>query len=330
MISASYTGLYASHVNVTRNLSALPSQYWSSGLVRDNALTTNLNQNVPNPFYIKNFSALQSSDSLVYQAMAGQPFFTSPTIRKSQLLQPFPQMNGLNQILDPIGEAKAHSFVAAFQRRMSSGFMITFSYQALWERDRDFFYNPFDPLPSWELSNNGAPQRVVGTLMYELPFGRAKPLLKKRIGNALLGGWQVVLTYEAEPGPYVNFGNVFYYGSDLSSITTGPRTLSHWFNTTGFETNPALAPSPFNLRTFPQRVPGLHSNGLNFWTGNIQRNFRLFEGLDFQVRVDFINLLNHTQFSPPGSNPLASDFGQVTTNSATVSRFILFQGKFRF
>ena len=57
--------------------------------------------------------------------------------------------------------------------------MITFSYQALRERDRDFFYNPFDALPSWELSNNGAPQRVVGTLMYELPFGRAKPLLKK-------------------------------------------------------------------------------------------------------------------------------------------------------
>ena len=330
MVSASYTGLYASHVNVTRNLSALPAQYWSGGLVRDNALTTNLNQNVTNPFYIGNFSALQSSNPLIYQAMAGQPFFTSPIIRKSQLLLPFPQMNGLNQILNPIGAAKAHSFVASFQRRMSAGFLINFSYQALYERDRDFFYNPFDALPSWELSNNGAPQRVAGTLIYELPFGRAKPLLHKGIGNALLGGWQIALTYEAEPGPYVNFGNVFYYGTNLGNINTGARTLDHWFNTAGFETNPSLAPSAFSLRTFPQRVPGLHANGLNFWTGNIQRNFRLFEGLDFQVRVDFINLLNHTQFSPPGSNPLASDFGQVTTNSATVKRFVLFQGKFRF
>ena len=91
------------------------------GLLRDNALTTNLNQNVPNPFSIRNFSALQSSNPLVYQAMAGQPFFTSPTIRKSQLLRPFSQMNGLNQILTPIGETKAHSFLAVFQRHMSSG-----------------------------------------------------------------------------------------------------------------------------------------------------------------------------------------------------------------
>ena len=330
MVSASYTGLYANHVNVTRTLSALPAQYWSGGLVRDNAVTANLNQNVPNPFYISNFSALQSSNPLVYQAMVGQPFFTSPTIRKSQLLQPFPHMNGLNQILNPIGETKAHSFVAAFQRRMSGGFLFNFSYQALYGRDRDFFYNPFDTRPSWELSNGGAPQRVVGTMIYELPFGRAKPLLNKGIGNALLGGWQIALTYEAEPGPYVNFGNVFYYGNNLSNINTGDRSLDHWFNTADFETNPAKAPSAFSLRTFPQRVPGLHANGLNFWNGNIQRNFRLFEGLDFQVRVDFMNLLNHTQFSAPGSNPLASDFGQVTTNSATVKRFVLFQGKFRF
>ena len=83
-------------------------------------------------------------------------------------------------------------------------------------------------------------------------------------------------------------------------------------------------------RTFPTRVDGVHANGLNKWDGNIQRDFRLTEWLQFQARVDFINLLNHTQFSPPGSNPLASDFGQVTTNSATVKRFVLFQGKFRF
>jgi len=190
---------------------------------------------------------------------------------------------------------------------MSNGLTVHFSYQALWERDRDFFYNEFDALPTWRLSNNGAPHRVSGTGIYELPFGRTKPLLKTGIGNALLGGWQIALTFEAEPGPYINFGNVFYYGTDLNTINTGTRTLDRWFNTAaGFETVAARAPSAFNLRTFPTRVDGVHANGLNKWDGNIQRDFRLTEWLQFQARVDFINLLNHTQFSPPNADPLST------------------------
>ena len=77
-------------------------------------------------------------------------------------------------------------------------------------------------------------------------------------------------------------------------------------------------------------MDGLHANGLNKWDGNIQREFRLTEWLQFQTRVDFINLMNLTQFSPPNADPLSTDFGRVTTNSATVKRFVLLQGKFRF
>lgn len=328
-VSVAYNGLYADRVNVTRKLDQLPAQYWATGLVRNNTNTTNLNQNVTNPFNIGNFSALQSSNLVLYQALASTPFFTSPTIRKSQLLRAFPQMNGLNQILNPIGETKGHSLEAVFQRRMSNGFTIHFNYVATHERDRDFFYNEFDALPSWRLSNNAAPQRISGTGIYELPFGKTKPLLHAGIGNALLGGFQIALTFEAEPGPYLTWGNVFYSG-DPSNINTGVRTLDHWFNTDGFESNPARTPDAYNLRVFPSRVGGLRANGLNKWDGNIQRDFRLFEGLRFQVRVDFINLFNHTQFAAPGLNPVATDFGKVTTNSATVRRFVLFQGRFRF
>ena len=50
-----------------------------------------------NPFYIANFSSLQTSDPVLYQALASRSFFTSPTIRKNQLLRPFSQMNGLSE-----------------------------------------------------------------------------------------------------------------------------------------------------------------------------------------------------------------------------------------
>ena len=107
MFSVAYGFLYADRVNVTRRLDALPEQYWADGLARNNAVASNLNANVPNPFHIARYDALRTSNALVYQAMSSIPFFTSPTIRKEQLLRPFPHMNGLSQIRTPDGEAKA-------------------------------------------------------------------------------------------------------------------------------------------------------------------------------------------------------------------------------
>jgi hypothetical protein len=106
--------------------------------------------------------------------------------------------------------------------------------------------------------------------------------------------------------------------------------LSTWFNTAGFERNPAKTPDAYNVRVFPSRVGGLRANGLNNWNGNVQREMPLGEGLRLQIRVDAMNVFNHTQFAPPGLDPTLSTFGVVTTNSATVSRYLLFQGKLMF
>jgi hypothetical protein len=126
MVSAAYSGLYADRVNVTRKLDALPEQYWADGMVRNNAVASNLNQNVPNPFHIDNFAELQSSNPVVYQAMSSIPFFTSPTIRKEDLLRPFSHMtqgNGLRQIRTADGEVKAHGLEFVLRRRMTKGLL---------------------------------------------------------------------------------------------------------------------------------------------------------------------------------------------------------------
>ncbi len=94
-VSLAYAGMYASDLKINQRLDALPGQYWATGTTRNDAIATNLNQNVPNPFNISNFSALQSSDPVLYQALASRSFFTSTTIRKNQLLRPFSQMNSL-------------------------------------------------------------------------------------------------------------------------------------------------------------------------------------------------------------------------------------------
>jgi hypothetical protein len=108
MVSVGYAGSYSDNVRITRKLDALPQQYWATANVRNDAIATNLNQNVPNPYYIGNFSSLQTSNPAIYQALASRCFFTSTTIRKNQLLRPFSQMSGLSQT-SPYGESKIHS-----------------------------------------------------------------------------------------------------------------------------------------------------------------------------------------------------------------------------
>jgi len=100
VFEAAYAGSYSDRVGLARNLSPLPEKYWADGLKRNDAIANDLNANVTNPFLLRNFASLQSSSPLVYQDMSTQSFYTSSTIRKSQLLRAFPQMNGLTRLLE--------------------------------------------------------------------------------------------------------------------------------------------------------------------------------------------------------------------------------------
>jgi hypothetical protein len=321
-------------LRITRPLSALPGQYWATGNSRNNALATNLNQNVPNPFYIGNFASLQASDPLVYQALASRSFFTSPTIRKYQLLEPFPQMNGNSATTllyesGPFGEEKAHAIEAVFQRRLSQGFTFTANFTGLYERDRDYYYHPYDSSPSWELSNNGTPWRVAANAIYELPFGPGKMLAKSGIPAAIAGGWQIAMAFEWQPGPLLQWGNVFFNGN-INSICSGPHTINQWFNTAGFITDPSQQPASFQAQVFPERIGNCRADGLNRTDVNIQRTFRIHERLSFQLRMDALNVANHPQFNPPDLNPTDSTFGKVVDNTSSTMRFLLIQGRIRF
>ncbi|MEO7142473.1 MAG: TonB-dependent receptor [Bryobacteraceae bacterium] len=328
VISVAYTGMRADDLRITRTLAALPAQYWATGTTRNNTVASNLNQNVTNPFYIGNFASLETSDPVIYQALSSTAFFRSSTIRKSQLLQPFSQMNGLSES-GPYGTSKAHSVEAVFRRRFSSGFTINANFTGLYERDQDYYYNQFDAAPSWELTNNGVPYRFAATGIYELPFGKGKPLVHAAIPAAIIGGWQIAATYEGQPGPLLQWGNVFYNGN-VNNICSGSRTLDQWFTTSGFVTEAAQQPAAFQARVFPTRIGNCRADGLNVLNTNIQRTFKIRERFSFQLRMDALNVMNHSQFNPPDLNPTDSTFGKITDNTSSTMRFILIQGRIRF
>ena len=72
------------------------------------------------------------------------------------------------------------------------------------------------------MSNNGTPWRFAVTGIWELPFGKTRWLARSGAWNALFGGWQVAAAYENQPGPLLNWGNIFYNGNP-NDICSGVR-----------------------------------------------------------------------------------------------------------
>jgi hypothetical protein len=329
LIDAGYVGSYSNRVPVSRTISPLPEKYWASGNVRNNDVANDMNSNVTNPFAIANFAPLRTSDPLVYQDMTTQAFFTSGTIRKSQLLRPFPQMNGVTNSSLALGEVRTHALEIVFQRRFASGFNLNAGYTRMYGRTADVFLNEFDPAPSWRESDDTRPHRFTASGIYEFPFGKGRRYLRSGIPNVVLGGWQAAATFEYQPGPLLNFGNLFYYG-EYESINTGERTLDRWFNTENFERVANRAPAAFHRRVFPTRIDDLRAASTNQWNVNVQRDFKIGERVRFQIRMDALNIQNRTQFAAPNVNPVSTDFARVTAQTNTRNRFLQLQGRLRF
>jgi hypothetical protein len=329
LLDVAYTGSYSDNIGISRSMSPLPAQYWAAGQVRNTAIANNLTANVTNPFYIGNFADLKTSNPRIYQDMSTNSFFTSPTIQKQQLLRAFPQMNGITDKTVPLGLMKTHSLEMAFVKRFSKGFNLDLAYSRTYSRARTWFANEYDPLPTWTESNNCRPHRFTANGIYEMPFGKGRHFWKQGPLSYAFGGWQVVATYEWQPGALVSFGNLFYYGN-IDDISTGTRTFAHWFNTSGFETNASKGPASYHSRVFPQYIDGLRADRTNQWNSTLQRDFKIKERATLQLRLDVLNVQNRSQMAAPDASPTSSTFGQVKTQSAAQNRFIQILGRIRF
>lgn len=331
VIDVAYAGSRSDNVYINRPLNFVPGQYWADGLVRNNDIPRNLNTNVANPFNISNFTGIQASNPALYQDMRTQGRFTSSTIQKSTLLRAYPHLgNTVTLNNSPLGLMRTHALEISFERRFSQGFNFNVGYTAMRGRERDWFANEFDPLPTWRISNDVRPQRLIATTVIELPFGKGRALLTQGPMSWLVGGWQTGITYEWQPGPLIDFGNLFYYG-DLDDITRGEGTLDRWFNTEGFERDSTKGPAGYHRRVFPSRLSGLRRDMTNQWNTNVQREFRIRERVKFQLRLDAINATNRSQFNAPTTDPYAKDFfGKVTSQTQATNRWIQIQGRIVF
>jgi hypothetical protein len=250
VVEVSYLGSYADQITLTKNLNALPAEYYASGTNLNREHINSLTRTVPNPFYYRNFDSFATSNPVLYQDMASNGFFNSPTVQRHQLLRPFPHMSGLNNSRVPDGKKWYYQGEISLQRRFSDGLSYMVSYTAAYGKEKDFYENEFDDQPSWRVADGSRPHhlRVLGD--YDLPFGR-KFWNENRLAKSILGNWTISGIYHLASGPMLSLGNYVYYGNNLRDIKLpdSERTTDQWFDWRQFPaanrdfTDPKLSPA---------------------------------------------------------------------------------------
>lgn len=286
------------------------------------------------------------------------------TANVQQALRPFPQFGYIyTDVLQNIGQSTYESLQATLERRFAAGLSLQSSFT--WSKsitDSDSILpginggisqiqNPARLSDEKALSSQDVPYMFTTSFLYELPFGRGKPLLKGPIGNAILGGWQIggVLRYQS--GTPVSFGCA--------------NGIPGWDNCIRFNRVPGVSPfsssvlngtfDPFANRYFNGPCQAVGQAGCAFADPNTElvapgsavtvqqarggayyfgdyprnngdvradnyfnedfsiiRNFHLFESASLQLKGELLNALNRHIFSIPNTAPNDPNFGVVT------------------
>ena len=297
------------------------------------AANTYLNANVPNPF------RTLVPDSTTWNAA---------NIQRRRLLTAFPQF-GNTSVTEYNGSSEFHSIQLQFVKRFTNSLSMNGSYTWSREHLKNQYLNPQDTELFEYISPFERPHRFTFSGIYELPIGKGRAIGSgwHPVADALFGGWQVQGLYEWQSGEPLLLPNMFYNG-DINQLESrlgkkdegGLRygvDIPAW-DISGFRVNgtvPGVAnnftsSSAVTLRNVPFTVHGLRNQRFLKFDVGVSKNFRIREGMKFQVRVDAINLLNTPYFSSPNVTPSAGGFALTTAPVRQPPRDIQIGGRFTF
>jgi len=179
------------------------------------------------------------------------------------------------------------------------------------------FLDNSDPERDHGLSDFDVDHRLVGSFVYNLPFGNGERVASDATGvkEALVGGWQVNGIYTWQRGfpltvTAADLGGLNdSFGANRADLVgdpnSGGHTITKWFNTAAFAQPAAGSFGSVGRNT----LRGPNVNNLDF---ALFKNFGMGLGQTrLQFRLESFNVLNHTQFSNVDTDLTSPTFGVV-------------------
>lgn len=363
VLDVTYTGMHAWDIGLSKNMAPTPASFYSSSTQPNVASAALLSSTITNPFYLSNFSSLESSDPTQYNLISLRSYFTSKTISVANLVRNYPQMSGMSMYQNS-GETNFNEIMATFDKRYTNGLSLNASLQVNRQHNRGYYANAYDAKPSWELSNNSAPYRLTVESTYMLPFGKGHRFANSGWEAKAFGNYQMAGTYEQSPGMLIAFSNAFYIGQSINKkhimlkhpvvvngLASGGQDYIQWLNIgdvtstydstsqtctntgTGFVTNGSCTPD-YNVRKFPPYVAGVREKGINDLQLSMQRSINLPGKVACDLRFEAFNVFNRQMYGTPDTGVTDSNFGKVTgdgsSNGSGLARWVQISMHVRF
>ncbi len=244
----------------------------------------------------------------------------------------------INQMLysSQAGKSTFHGLNLKLERRFSSGFQILLAHTYAKSIDTDSagsFGSPNLNPANFQLDRGPSDfdirHRTVSSIVYELPFGKGKPIGRdvNRAADLVIGGWQVngIISHQSGVQRSVTSTNTtglsyitqradatgIAYNSSFGGINPGEdfggnNTNLFWFNPNAFSQTLPLkfGTSGRNIITAP-----------DWWNFDLSafKNFNFKEGVYLQFRAEAFNAFNNVQFNPPEMSVVSPNFGRLTS-----------------
>jgi len=237
---------------------------------------------------------------------------------------PHPYFSGV-QLYTTIGNSNYNSLQVTVQRKAADvTFLAAYTYSKSIDGGtaENEYLNPYNYRLSRALSAFDMKHNFVGSYSWAVPFDKAFG----RLSTRLTQGWSLSgitrfttglpVTINQASGDRSLIGKTGVDQPDVIAPVTfsDPHNLdvssrNMYFSKASFA-NPALGTIGTSNRRFFYG-PGLVNTDLG-----VAKNTRIKESMSFNIRVEFFNLFNHTQFQNPIGNYASSQFGAVTSNRA--------------
>jgi len=189
----------------------------------------------------------------------------NPNIPLRESLIPSPLFTG-NLVGTTVGFSTYNALMVSLQRNYSNGLLLNLHYT--WSKAIDmsnpelqnnnfgenggFFSNNVDRRNfknSYNLSTNDIPHRFVGTVVYNLPFGKGRKFdISNKFANAIIGGWNFGNVLSLQSGqPQQGFGGCNSLNNQCDRIPgvdiEVPRNLQRWYDSPNLPDRTVSLPS---------------------------------------------------------------------------------------
>lgn len=298
------------------------------------SVATFFSQQVANPFY----GVITDPNSAL----------ASRTVRRDQLLKPFPQYNDPNLAVPLVGASKYNALQVSMRKTYSNGLsaMASYSFSKLIDiacsgnsavacggtRLEDIY----NPASDYTISDIDVPHRFTASFSYDLPVGQTKRFGRQWGGmaNKLMGGYQISGSVLYQSGTPItvtapSFG--LAYGARRADRVPGvsakiPGDEMRANIRTGrfaFDPDAYAQPADYTLGSAARNSSDTRRDTYKNVNLSLLKNFSFRDGRQkVQLRGEFLNALNMVVFGTPGRDVSNRDLVQngVVVRRGTFAR----------